>query len=79
MKQFPALSWVYQDLPPVIETLENVSSNDAKFEIYVLTLIKEYPEELQEHVKKGKISFVTQDYFQPNQSDGDVWYMRGVL
>ena len=43
------------------------------------SLQKNYPEDLQQQVTDGRISFVVQDYFQPNESDGNVWYMRGVL
>ncbi|ORY03752.1 S-adenosyl-L-methionine-dependent methyltransferase [Clohesyomyces aquaticus] len=62
LKKFPRLSWVYQDLPSVIDNLK-----------------ENFPDQLQPRVRDGQISFVVQDYFQSNVSDGDVWYMRGVL
>ena len=42
-------------------------------------LMQNYPEDLKSKVADGSISFVAQDYFKPNVSDGAVWYMRGVL
>jgi hypothetical protein len=35
--------------------------------------------ELKGRVDEGGISFVEQDYFQPNVKRGNVWYLRGVL
>ncbi|KAK6369519.1 hypothetical protein LTS17_009425 [Exophiala oligosperma] len=47
---------------------------------HVLKTVKEnIPDELQQNVNDGSIQFVQQDYFQPNASRGDVWYLRGVL
>lgn len=45
----------------------------------ILILVKDFPEDLKNRVDDGKISFVVQDYFQQNASNGNVWYMRGVL
>ncbi|KPI41905.1 uncharacterized protein AB675_5495 [Cyphellophora attinorum] len=42
-------------------------------------LKKSYPSELQQQVSNGDITFVLQDYFEPNVSAGNVWYARGVL
>ncbi|KAJ4290825.1 hypothetical protein N0V90_010020 [Kalmusia sp. IMI 367209] len=62
MRKYPELTWVYQDLGPVIDTLH-----------------KNYPDDLRHRVDDGNISFVVQDYFEPNVSDGNIWYLRGVL
>ncbi|KUJ06319.1 S-adenosyl-L-methionine-dependent methyltransferase [Mollisia scopiformis] len=43
------------------------------------SLKRDFPRDLIDLVDEGRISFVVQDYFQPNASDGNVWYMRGVL
>ncbi|KAI1608899.1 S-adenosyl-L-methionine-dependent methyltransferase [Exophiala viscosa] len=40
---------------------------------------KAMPTELQDGLASGRISFVQQDYFQPNASIGTVYYLRGVL
>ncbi|KAF2733981.1 S-adenosyl-L-methionine-dependent methyltransferase [Polyplosphaeria fusca] len=49
------------------------------FEPVLESLKKDYPAHLSERVQNGTTTFVTQDYFQPNVSDGNAWYMRGVL
>ncbi|KAH7155954.1 S-adenosyl-L-methionine-dependent methyltransferase [Dactylonectria macrodidyma] len=38
-----------------------------------------FPEEFKAKVEAGDISFVVQDYLEPNKSEGHVWYMRGVI
>ncbi|KAK4940363.1 hypothetical protein LTR10_019469 [Elasticomyces elasticus] len=40
---------------------------------------KAIPTELKEGLDNGRISFVEQDYFKPNNSIGNVYYLRGVL
>ncbi|VUC25701.1 unnamed protein product [Clonostachys rosea] len=37
------------------------------------------PEKLVSKVSSGEISFQVQDYFQPNVSRGDVWFLRGII
>lgn len=49
------------------------------FEPILGMLKNSYPAELQQQVQQGDISFVVQDYFKPNTSEGEVWYARGVL
>ncbi|PNS15934.1 Sterigmatocystin 8-O-methyltransferase [Sphaceloma murrayae] len=40
---------------------------------------KAIPEDLKDAVERSQITFQEQDYFKENVSEGDVWFMRGVL
>ncbi|KEF59858.1 uncharacterized protein A1O9_04706 [Exophiala aquamarina CBS 119918] len=49
------------------------------FEAVLENVKRAIPDELGSRERGGRILFVEQDYFKPNISKGDVWYLRGVL
>lgn len=37
------------------------------------------PKDIAQKAESGQVQCVAQDYFEENQAEGDIWYMRGVL
>ena len=82
LRNNPDLRWTFQDLPSAIEQLKSVRQelralhNTCNTDhLYTQT----FPEDLKPRLNDGALDFVAQDYFEENLSQGDIWYLRGVV